>query len=57
MLEDQLKKWRFSSIVPETDGVVVLEYAVRLRKKMTPNTLTDALQQIGNPHILGVEAQ
>ena len=57
VLDDQLKKWRFTGIVPEAGGVVVLEYAVRLRKKMTPNTLRDALQQIGNPHILGVEAQ
>ncbi len=57
VLDDKLKKWRFSAVVPEADGVVVLEYAVRLRKKMTPNTLRDALQQIASPHILGVEAQ
>jgi len=55
VLDSQLKKWRLSGVVPEADGVV-LEYAVRLRKKMTPNTLRDALQQIGSPHILGVEA-
>jgi hypothetical protein len=55
VLENQLKKWRLSGVVPEADGVI-LEYAVRLRKKMTPNTLRDALQQIGSPHILGVEA-
>jgi hypothetical protein len=57
VLEDRLKKWRFSGVVPEANGTVVLEYAVRLRKKMTPNTLRDALQAIGNPHIVGVEAQ
>lgn len=56
VLNDQLKKWRFSGAVSEPDGVLVLEYAVRLRKKMTPNTLRDALQQIGSPHIIGVEA-
>ncbi|MBI2071452.1 MAG: DUF4956 domain-containing protein [Gemmatimonadetes bacterium] len=56
VLDDRLKKWRFSGVVPEADGVVVLEYAVRLRKKMTPNTLRDALQQLGSPHIIGVEA-
>ena len=56
VLGEQLKKWRFSGMVPEADGIVVLEYAVRLRKKMTPNTLRDALQQIGSPHIVGVEA-
>jgi hypothetical protein len=56
VLEEQLKKWRFSAVVPEADGTVVLEYAVRLRKKMTPNTLRDALQQLGSPHITGVEA-
>jgi hypothetical protein len=55
VLEDRLKKWRLSGVVPEDDGVV-LEYAVRLRKRMTPNTLRDALEQIRNPHILGVEA-
>jgi len=57
LLEAQLKKWRFSAVVPEAGGTVVLEYAVRLRKKMTPNTLRDALQQLGSPHIVGVEAQ
>jgi hypothetical protein len=56
VLEDQLKKWRLSGVVPEADGVV-LEYAVRLRKRMTPNTLRDALQQIRSPHILAVEAR
>jgi len=35
----------------------VREYAVRLRKKMTPNKLRDALQQLGSPYITGVEAQ
>jgi len=57
VLEEQLKKWRFSAVVPEAGGTVVLEYAVRLRKKMTPNTLRDALQQLGSPHVIGVEAQ
>ncbi len=56
VLDAQLKKWRFSGVVPEAEGMVVLEYAVRLRKKMTPNTLRDALQGIGSSHILGVEA-
>jgi hypothetical protein len=56
VLEGQLKKWRLSGVVPEADGVI-LEYAVRLRKKMTPNTLRDALQEIGNPHIQGVEVR
>ena len=57
VLDQQLKKWRFSGVVPEAGGTVVLEYAVRLRKKMTPNTLRDALQQLGSPYITGVEAQ
>lgn len=57
VLNAQLKKWRFSGIATEADDTVVLEYAVRMRKKMTPNTLRDALQQLGSPHILGVEAQ
>jgi hypothetical protein len=57
VLDEQLKKWRFSGVVPEAGGTVVLEYAVRLRKKMTPNTLRDALQQLGSPYITGVEAQ
>ncbi len=56
VLNQRLKKWRFSGAVTEPDGVLVLEYAVRLRKNMTPNTLRDALQQTGSPHILGVEA-
>ncbi|MBI3981314.1 MAG: DUF4956 domain-containing protein [Gemmatimonadetes bacterium] len=55
VLDDRLKKWRFSGMTPEGE-VVVLEYAVRLRKKMTPNTLRDALETVGSPHIMGVEA-
>jgi hypothetical protein len=55
VLEEHLKKWRFSGM--SSDGeTMVLEYAVRLRKKMTPNTLRDALQAAANPYILGVEA-
>ncbi len=57
VLESLLKKWRFSGIATEADDIMVLEYAVRLRKKMTPNTLRDALQQLGSPHIVGVEAR
>jgi hypothetical protein len=55
VLDDRLKKWRFSGMTPEGE-VVVLEYAVRLRKKMTPNTLRDALEAVRSPHIMGVEA-
>jgi Domain of unknown function (DUF4956) len=57
VLDDRLKKWRFRGVVTEPDGDFVLEYAVRLRKKMTPTTLCDALQEINSPHVLGVEAQ
>ena len=57
VLQDRLKKWRFSGMSTSGEGVTVLEFAVRLRKKMTPNTLRDALEGVGSPHIIGVEAQ
>lgn len=57
VLDDHLKKWRLSGIATEADGVQVVEYAVRLRKNMTPNSLRDALEQVGSPHIMGVEVQ
>ena len=57
VLHDRLKKWRLSGVAAESDGVQVVEYAVRLRKNMTPNVLRDALEEIGSPHILGVEVQ
>ncbi|HEX9582060.1 MAG TPA: DUF4956 domain-containing protein [Gemmatimonadales bacterium] len=57
VLQERLKKWRFTGMSTGGDGVTVLEFAVRLRKKMTPNTLRDALEAVGSPHILGVEAQ
>ncbi|MBI4419943.1 MAG: DUF4956 domain-containing protein [Gemmatimonadetes bacterium] len=57
VLSDQLKKWRFSGIASEGAGVHVLEYAVRLRRKMSPNSLRDALERVGSPDIMGVEVQ
>lgn len=54
VLSDQLKKWRLSGVATEGD-VQVVEYAVRLRKSVTPNTLRDALEQAQSPHIIGVE--
>ena len=57
VLQERLKKWRFTGMSTGGDGVTVLEFAVRLRKKMTPNTLRDALEAVGSPHIMGVEAQ
>src|SRR5262249_24873176 len=55
VLADQLKKWRLSGVATEHDGVHVVEYALRLRKNVTTNTRRDALEELGSPHILGVE--
>jgi hypothetical protein len=49
-----LKKWRLSGVTAEGD-VQVVEYAVRLRKSVTPNTLRDALEKAKSPDIMGVE--
>ncbi len=57
VLTDRLKKWRLSGVASEPDGVQVVEYAVRLRKNVTPAVLRDALQQKDSPHIMGVEIQ
>jgi hypothetical protein len=56
VLDQQLKKWRFTGMSTNGEGVTVLEFAVRLRKKMTPNTLRDALEAMASPHVMGVEA-
>jgi hypothetical protein len=57
VLADRLKKWRLSGVQTEGDGTQVIEYALRLRKNMTPNVLRDALQELGSPHIVGVEVE
>jgi len=57
VLQDRLKKWRSTGMATSGYGVTALEFAVRPRKKMTPNTLRDALEAAGNPHIMGVEAR
>lgn len=56
VLAQHLKKWRFSGVDLE-NNVQVVEYAVRLRKNVTPNVLLDALKAVGNTHVLGVELQ
>jgi hypothetical protein len=56
VLAQHLKKWRLSGVELE-GGVQVVEYAVRLRKNVTPNVLLDALKAAGNAHILGVDLQ
>jgi hypothetical protein len=55
VLADRLKKWRLSGVAPESDGVQVVEYALRLRKNVTPATLRDALEELRSPHIMGIE--
>ncbi|OGU09938.1 MAG: hypothetical protein A2W29_13915 [Gemmatimonadetes bacterium RBG_16_66_8] len=54
VLDELLKKWRFSGMSKEGD-VVVLEYALRLKRKMTPNTLRDAVHAAQCPDIMGIE--
>ena len=56
VLGNLLKKWRLSGVTPDGDAQVV-EYALRLRKNVTPNTLRDALEQAKSPDIMGVELQ
>lgn len=57
VLSQHLKRWRFSGVEIEGGGVQVVEYALRLRKNVTPNVLRDALQAAGSAHIVGVELQ
>ena len=57
ILAQYLKKWRFSGVEVEVNGVQVVEYALRLRKNLTPNMLRDALQAAGSPHVLGIELE
>ncbi|MSR06382.1 MAG: DUF4956 domain-containing protein [Gemmatimonadetes bacterium] len=57
VLTQHLKKWRFTGAEVESGGIQVLEYALRMRKGVTPNVLRDALQAYGSAHIIGVELQ
>jgi hypothetical protein len=57
VLADRLKKWRLSGVQAEDDGIHVVEYALRLRKNVTPTILRDALQELGSPHIVGIEVE
>jgi hypothetical protein len=57
ILADRLKKWQLSGVQAEDDGIHVVEYVLRLRKNMTPDILRDALQELGSPHIVGIEVE
>ncbi len=57
VLGRHLKKWRLTGVATEDSGQQVVEYALRLRKKVSPNLLRDALHAAGSPHILGVELE
>jgi len=57
LLGEFVKRWQFGSVVHESDGTHVIEYAIQLRKSITPAAFIEALQARGATVIMDVEIQ
>jgi hypothetical protein len=55
LLGQFVKRWKFGSVVHESDGTHVVEYAVQLRKSTIPQVMTEALQTRGGPTFIEVK--
>jgi hypothetical protein len=55
LLGEYAKRWAFGSVVHESDGTHVVEYAVQLKKSTTLSEFSAALQTRGAPVILDAE--
>jgi hypothetical protein len=55
LLDDQFKTWEFGRVLDDSDGTRVIEYAVRLKKSASRETVLDSLRQMGAPHVVGAE--
>ena len=55
LLDDQFKTWEFGRVLDDADGTRVIEYAVRLKKTDSRETVLDSLRRMGAPHVVGAE--
>jgi hypothetical protein len=55
VLEDAVKRWEFVRASPVPGGGERLEYRVRLRKSVPPESLLERLRATGGPDVAGVE--
>ena len=55
VLEEAVKRWEFVRSSPVPDGGERLEYRVRLRKSVPPESLLERLRTSGGPDLAGVE--
>lgn len=55
VLDEQLKRWRYGSVVHEPDGTHIVEYTVLLRKGVPPDELLQALRESGAPFVVEAE--
>jgi hypothetical protein len=55
LLGQYVKRWKFGSIVHESDGTALIEYAVHLKKSTIPAQLCEAVQGRGATAVVGVE--
>jgi hypothetical protein len=55
VLEDAVKRWEFVRASPAPEGGERLEYRVRLRKSVPPESLVERLRAGGGPALAGVE--
>ncbi len=55
LLPQYVKRWKFGSVVHESDGTHVIEYAVQFKKNAVTRELVNVLQVRGAPAIVGVE--
>jgi hypothetical protein len=55
LLGEYVKRWKFGSVVHESDGTHVIEYAVQLKKSTVPQELVQALVARGMPAIIDAD--
>jgi len=55
LLGQFVKRWKFGSVVHESEGTHVIEYAVQLKKSTVPQELADSLIAGGASNIIDVE--
>jgi len=54
-LEGNVKGWRLISLAPKSDGSEVVEYAVLIKKKTSPEDLLILVRAAGAPHVTEAE--
>jgi hypothetical protein len=55
LLGQYVKRWKFGSIVHESDGTALIEYAVHLKKSTVPALFCEAVQARGAAAVAGAE--